>query len=82
MIKIELDWLGIPPNGYALYKTSAYKHTKLYCKWYLYPIFATLNFLIRKRTHLYHFLNDKGIMYTPNANIMVFSDLWRKQPCK
>jgi hypothetical protein len=75
-IKIELQWQQIPHQGYTIYGMDVAKRTKLYCKWWAYPIFGIGMALYHKKLHLYHFLNDVGIMRTPPYCHMRLKDIW------
>lgn len=77
-IKCELEWIDIPLKGYTYCEMDIFKMKKVYCRWWIYPIFALGMFLHKKKLHLYHFLNDIGIMKTPEGCIMQLSDIWRR----
>jgi hypothetical protein len=66
------------PTGYAIYGHNEAYLTSHVCKWYLYPIFRAGWLIIELKYLLYRWLNKKGIMHTPKANEMTFSDLFKK----
>jgi len=77
-IKLEIDWRKIPDNGYVIYDTNISKLTKLYCRWWLYPVFRLTVVLRTIKFHLYRFLNSHNVMHTPAGCYMRLSDIWKK----
>jgi len=74
-LKVRLDWKEIPQYGYTIYDYDPLRIKKLYCRWWLYPLFAFTKWLHYKKIEMYHILNDKGIMNTPEGSRMRATDI-------
>ena len=70
-----VDGNKIIKNGYAIYGYDNYSLKYKVCKWYLYPIFRTIELLTYAKYRLYRWLNIKGIMKTPVGQVMLITDI-------
>lgn len=66
------------PAGYAVYAYDFCSLEYHLCRWYLYPIFSLMERAKCKKVTFYHWLNEIGVMDTPEGCVMRLSDIWRK----
>lgn len=75
MLTYKTSIKTIVREGYAVYGIVPKERQYKMCKWYLYPIFRTIEKLRLAKCKFYFYLNIKRIMHTPEGYEAHISDI-------
>lgn len=74
-IVVEFEMRRGPPIGYTVVDIQYHKLLLISCPWWAYPFVRPYYWARYKKYDIYRWLNGKGIMNTPEGEIMTWRDL-------